>query len=502
MIKNLKTLAIAMLVTGATVTATKAPAAKLNTNAQVLDNISVALTVYSQSPTVKTTRNGKNEKQVAVVSKINTSDIIYQLGQIGGFSVNPKKDKLVLSTTFSNFLVGIPGTTVLVSSNTLTNVPNGEVWYWQDPYGESWAMDLSDGATYTNTFLITNSGGAYGEIFQLSSATSSGTTYFPLPDAQGNGGNYYDSIYTNDVFTATNTFPPGTSTNAINFGPLYGTNLDGTRSLSQTLSYWVVLTPTVSGTNVNVTITQYSPQTEEVFAYADPVVCVMTPKSSGTPASLILVSNWVQWNSGSVKIYDDTGTDLATNDFDELDITSETVYTTGGVEINTTYPETGAPSTQTNLNLNLNGFAKGSATRMNLLLNGKASNALDVLSLSSQSVGNGVGTGYIGGTFTTNFDYPSSTNAADVYIYSYEGSHTNYETNNAYTNYTYNTEITNLTGREGNYIGATFVTNAADTNFPYGQFVQNPTNVLVTGTVTLTYLNSLTESNIIVPVQP
>jgi hypothetical protein len=449
---------------------------------------------------VKTTPNGKHEKQIAVTNKIGTSDLIYQLGQIGGFTVNPKKDKLVLSTTFSNFLVGIPGTTVLVSSNTLTNVPNGEVWYWQDPYGESWAMDLSDGATYTNTFLITNSGGAYGEIFQLSSATSSGTTYFPLPDAQGNGGNYYDSIYTNDVFTATNTFPPGTSTNAINFGPLYGTNLDGTRSLSQTLSYWVVLTPTVSGTNVNVTITQYSPQTEEVFAYADPVVCVMTPKSSGTAATLILVSNWVRWGSGDdIIIYDDTGTDLVTNDFDELNIKSETVYTTGGVEIDTTYPTNGAPSTQTNLNLNLNGFAKGSLNLVNLLLNGKASNALDVLSLSSQSVGNGFGEGYIGGTFVTNASQPSSTNAADVFVYSYEGSTTNYETNGPYTNYTYNTEITSLTGQEGNYIGTNFVTNGIP---PRGQYVYHPTNVLVTGSITLTYLSSLTESNIIVPIQP
>ncbi len=504
-----------IVVAGATVASTSA-LARVNTNMQVLDNISVALKIYSQAPTVKTTHSGNGETIAADVETIATSDIINQLGQVGGFAVNPKTDKLVLSTIYSNMLVGIPGTSVTVSSVTLSNIPNGVLYYWYDA-SEVDQMGFTDFASQTNSFLITNGmnyDGWPGDIFQTSSSTSAGTTIYPLPDAQGNGGNEWDAISSNFLYTSTSYPPPFVSatTNTIDYSGLPSTNLDGSRSLTAqgALSYWVTLVPTVSGTNCNVTITQFSPQTEEIFAQADQHVCVMTPKTGSAASTLYLVDNWLQWNNGGTTIYDETGNDLSAGEFSGLNITTQTAYSTGGLLIYTVYPTNGAPATVTNLNLDPMGFSKGTIKLMNLTLNGKATNADEVQLLSTETVTGG-GTGFIGGTFTTASEYQGSVTPADVYITSISGGVTNYHTNGPFTNFINNTIIESpINGyNEGNYLGTNFVTNVlngtSDTNYPYyayGQYVYNPTNVVYSGTITLNFLSALTASNEIVPIQP
>ncbi|MGD0815527.1 MAG: hypothetical protein ABSA83_18165 [Verrucomicrobiota bacterium] len=516
MINKVKTFAVTVMAAGAALAATSA-LAKVSTNMQVLDNISVALKIYSQAPNVKTTHNGNGETIAAEVGGISTSDIIYQLGQVGGFAVNPKTDKLVLSTIYSNMLVGIPGTSVTVSSVTLTNVPQGTLFYWEDSFGHVGSLNFTDFATVTNSFLITNGVNeeSPGYIFYTSSSTSAGTTVYSLPDAHGNGGYYGDSITSNALFTAmVGSPPPFTSANAIDYAALASTNINGSRALTGqgALSYWVTVVPTVSGTNVNVTITQFSPQTEEILAQADQHICVMTPKTGSADPTLFLVDNWIAWdlNSGGTTIYDETGNDLGANEFSGTNITGQTIYSTGDLLIYTVYPTNGAPATVTNLNLDPMGFSKGTIKLMNLTLNGKATHAENVQLISTETVTAG-GQGFIGGTFTTDPGYPAGPNT-DKYVTSITDGVTNYSTN-FFTNYNSNPEITSVINNnaEGNYLGTNFVTNVLnrtpDTNLfgfdgDYGQYVYNPTNVVYSGTITLNFLSALTASNEIVPVQP
>jgi len=472
MINKLKTFAIAILVTGATVTATRAPAATTSTNTQVLDNISVQLTVYSQGGV-----NSSDKSLAADKTTIKTADIIYQLGQIGGFTVDAKKDKLVLSTTYTNQLVGIPNTTNLISTNTISSIVGGALYYWQDDFGDSYYLDL-DGAfgndNLTNSYAISNN-----VIWTISSSGSTGTTNYAI------GANGYDSITpdTNALFTAGPAGgPPFTGTNFINFSSLPSTNRDGFGNLTATeaLGYWVTVVPTVTAGSTNVTITQYSPVTEELFALGKQHICVMTPGSgTSTPATLTKVDNWVQWDSfgGGTTIYAESGKDLSTNDFSGTNISGQTTYSTADLLVYTTYPAFGAAATVTNLNLDPGGFSKGTAKLMNFTVHGKATNA-EVLQIISSANVTAAGQGYIGGSFVTNASYISSI-VGNV------------------TNYAENTEVySQIQGAEGNFLGTNFVKN---TNAPFGQYVHNPTEVVYSGTVTLTFLSSGPE---IQPVDP
>jgi hypothetical protein len=471
MINKLKTFAIAILVTGATVTSTRAAtASSLNTNTQVLDNISVQLTVYSQGGV-----NSSDKSLAADKTTIKTADIIYQLGQIGGFTVDAKKDKLVLSTTYTNQLAGVAGSSnVVISTVTLTNdagvVKESGMYYWQDPFGDDSYLDLVDGST-TNSYLITN-----GTIY----LTFDGTTHYT--------NHVYDSIGgTNALYTSTSgfTLPFNTSTNYINLNAIPAPALDGFGNFlyPDAFGYFVTVVTTVTGSGAtgttNVTITQYSPGTEEVFAQKSQHVCVMTPKSGSTEPTLTKVDNWVAWdmNGGANTIYAESGKDLSTNDFSGTNITGETTYSTGDLLVYTTYPAFGAAATVTNLNLDPGGFSKGTAKLMNFTVHGKATNA-EVLQIISSANVTASGQGYIGGSFVTNASYISSI-VGNV------------------TNYAYNAGIySQIEGATGNFLGTNFVVN---TNAPFGQYVHNPTEVVYSGTVTLTFLSSGPE---IQPVDP
>jgi hypothetical protein len=487
MINKLTKFAIAILVTSATVTATRAPAATISTNTQVLDNISVLLTVYSQGGV------NSSDKSLAVdKTTIKTPEIIYQLGQIGGFAVDAKKDKLVLSTTYTNILVGQPNTTEVISTVTLNNdagiiASGGSMFFWTDDVGDYIGLDLVD-STSTNSYTITNGFNDFsqnaGEIW----LTYNGVTTYPV------GNSFYAPIdsTTNALYTSTSGSPFDTSTNFINYSALPASSIDGFGNIlypagtfqsgsSGALGYWVTVVPTVTPTATNVTITQYGPVTNELFALNQQHICVMTPKSGTTAPTLTKVDNWVAWdlNAGGTTFYAESGKDLSTNDFSGTNITGETTYGTGDLLVYTTYPTTGAAPTVTNLSLDPAGFSKGTAKLMNLTLHGKATNA-QVFQIISSSTVTAAGEGYIGGFFTTNYQYISSISIGGV------------------TNYTQNTPIESQINDNatGNYLGTNFVVN---TNSPGDQYVQNPTQVAYEGTVTLTFLSSGPE---ILPVDP
>src|ERR1700722_15690226 len=123
MINKIKTLALSLMVAGATVTATRAPAATAYTNVQVLDKVNIALTLYSQGA-LKTTTSGKSESLPAVKTSLTTADIIDQLASVSGLFTAAKSDSLVYSVIYSNFLVGTAGTTITNSTTTLSNTTN------------------------------------------------------------------------------------------------------------------------------------------------------------------------------------------------------------------------------------------------------------------------------------------------------------------------------------------------------------------------------------------
>src|ERR1019366_2210033 len=99
MTNKLKTFAIAMMVTGATVTATRAPAAP-STNMQIVDNISLHLQVFSQGPL-----NSHGTVLPALQKTLLSTDLLKELANVvPGYTYKPG-DKLVYSTIYSNFLV-------------------------------------------------------------------------------------------------------------------------------------------------------------------------------------------------------------------------------------------------------------------------------------------------------------------------------------------------------------------------------------------------------------
>jgi hypothetical protein len=159
--KTLKKFAIAILAAGATVAATRAPAA-VTTNMQVLDNISVQLKVYSQGA-LKT----GDKTLVATATTLTTSDLIQQLLIIGGFPTTTyKSDKLVVSTLYSNVVYGTVATTNGLFTNTISPLNTGTNLYVIDAGADFLAGGTnllpitsglnSGGAGFTNGYIISN----------------------------------------------------------------------------------------------------------------------------------------------------------------------------------------------------------------------------------------------------------------------------------------------------------------------------------------------------------
>jgi hypothetical protein len=437
--KTLKTFAIAILVTGATVTATKA-LATTTTNTQVLENISLALKIYQQGALAST-----DKSLAAGETAFATSDLIRQLAPFAGFTYDTHKtQKLVLSTVYSNFLVGKPGT--ILTNWTITNL------------GASPDVQIVEGGNTTNALSFVTAAETNSYVISNFNVFEINTT----------GTNLITSILNGLILTN------GTVVGTFNTNSILVPN-------ENSLGYWLTIVPTVSATATNVTITQYSPQTNNLFTNANSHVCVLTPKTSSAAASLVEVDHWVsfnQWtdfNGNNFQFYKESGTDLKGNDFSGTNITSQTVYGFGQFTVFTAYPTNGAPAGQTNIIFDwydsdsaLMGFSTGTTKLINLTVDGNSKDKTEFQVIGSQTTGVS-GVGYIGGTLTTN---------------------------NLQTNTFNGVTTTNSTfGSFGNWLGTNYIS-GLDEQIIY---IQDTTDVIAVGTVTISFLSAEPE---IVPAQP
>jgi hypothetical protein len=458
--KTLKTFAIAILATGATVTATRAPAATTTTNTQVLDNISVALKIYQQGD-LKTTPTGKGDSLAAPITTFTTYDLIQQLAPFAGFTA-AKNQKLVLSTVFSNFLVATGAATSTTNVFVIAGGGNGSVDYMYPAGGINVgtnSLDFGSGTT-TNSYYITNS---YGNVYLYQISTVG--TNPPVTS-------YYDNIASIAILT---NFYDGTN---YHYGVATNINTNLVANGYQPFSYWTTI---ALNNSTNVVVTEYTPTTVNLFTNASSHVCVMTPKSSSAAESLIDVDNWVSfgdksdYTGDSFSFYKEMGNDLSGDDFAGTNITSQTVYSYGTFSIFTAWPTNGAPAGQTNIifanrdsDTPLGGFQTSMTKFINLTVNGNSKDkaVFQVIGSGSAAVS---GVGYIGGSLTTNF---------------------------LQTNTTFGVTTTNLTfGSANNWLG----TNHIYQNGGNSIYIQDTTDVLAVGTITMTFLSA---EPVIVPAKP
>jgi hypothetical protein len=463
MINKLKTFTIAMIVAGATVTATRA--ATVTTNQQVLDNISVQLKFYQQGPL-----NSTDKTLAAPTTIFTTSDLIKQLVpfiQRPGFTFS-KSQKLVRSTTYSN-LAFSSGAFSIVSTNSFGYGPGTNAFspYLVTTSGTN-ALSFPSGLV-SNIYLITNS---TVEKIQLQGTNTPITNY-----------NYF-TITNNIIVTNLGTAPSVALTNIATNTIAYS---------YYPLSPWTVISGTGDGSaSETFTVTGYVPVTNVIFTNAGSAICIMNPKSGSTPATLVDVDNWlsfneaVDFNYNNFDFYKETGKSLSGDDFSGTNIATQTSYSYDMFSVFTAWPTNTAPSGQTNIifagydnDTTLNGLGTTTTKLINLTVNGNSKNKAEFQTLASGTV-NVTGVGFINGSFTTNYLQTNTFN------------------NVTSTNYTYGVfqvPSYNYVGGVDNYIG----TNSVTQYLGNAVYIQNTTNVIATGTITETYLSAGPE---IVPMPP
>jgi hypothetical protein len=439
--KTLKTFAMTMLLTGATVTAARA-AATTTTNTQVLHNISIQLKVYSQGALNATT----DKSLAANVTTFTTSDLIQNLAVITSNAFSPgKSDKLVLATTYSNFLVGTPNTSIIDSSVAInTNVALANValvLITNLPPGIANVPGFTNGTNVLPLIGTTNVyayGISNGFVVQVTVVSNTPTAT-----------NFVGTITTNVILTN------GTVAAIINTNSILDLNL------SNSLGYWTEIFPL---TSTNIVIEQLSPQTNMLFTNASSSICVMTPTSATATAALIPVDHWIKLsteanlNGQSIDVYAENGNNLSGSDFSGTNITSQTVYSIQHLNINTVYP-TNTPAGYTNLYLtNSAGFSKEVTQLINLTVKGNAKEKAVFQTIGSDSIAI-AGTGYIQGSWTNS---QTSTNTSSGVIT------TNYQV-----------PLTHL--------GDPMNTNSVKLDFGW---IADPIDVIYEGTVTITYLGA------------
>lgn len=449
-------------------------AKSVTTNTQVLDNINLELKFIKQGALAA------NDKSLAAgITTFTTSDLIQQLADVGDFAYS-KSEKLVLSTVFSNYLVATPGTSQALTNATtnVTSVGGGTNVDYVNSTGTNPFVFVT--ASATNGYLITNN-----QVYEIEMA--------------GNGSLVVTNGYPNTSFDTL----AGSlilSNNGSSYTPVASINTNSDVFLAPMgapLGYWMTIIPQVTGGGsgtTNVIIAEYSPAgVATVFtnnAWVGPKVCVYTPKSGSTAASLIDVSQWVSLfpqtdlNGTNFAAYKETGQDLSGGDFTGDNITGQTIYGFQNFRIFTAYPTNGAPATQTNIIFNgdqelvltnsdtfLLGVGTTTTKLLNLTVGGTAAEKTEVQVIGSEVLPV-IGTGYIGGTYTPNPMQTNTVNGVTVVDASYGGF--------------------------SDYIGATLV--GGGTN-PYNgnSYVEGYSDAMAEGTIIISYLSAGPE---IVPTAP
>lgn len=330
------------MVAGATVTSTRAPAA---TTTNVLENVSVNLTVYSQGAT-----NSAGTKVADVVSTLTTKELIAKLGAVTGsnFGSSPK---LVLSTIYSNIVVKVAP----LVTNSTTNVAVTAI-------GTNALSTIIGGVPIeTNSIETTN-------VIITNGLVSIGT----------NAG----------VPITTNTF-------VVTIG---GTNVS-TNTFTNSSGYEVIISATpTTGVISNFNILTLTGTTSNIFeAISEPTLEVMGG-TTAAPTFTDVAPYLTESQEASYVIYDETGKGLATTNA----LTVTNVSTESDVTVNRYGIKFFTTNGGTNLSIVLRGLVKESL-RVDTLRAKKGTTAAIVEDLfGANSTATVAGYGYMGGTYVTN----------------------------------------------------------------------------------------------------
>jgi hypothetical protein len=344
MIKPLISAALALWTAAATATAATAVT---YTQTNVLQNINLQLTIYQQGAT-----NPNGKKVADQVTSYTTKNLIAALGAATGSNFGAGA-KLVQSTVYSNATIT---TGPAVFSTVLsTNL-----------------------ALATNSFLSIGVLKLYGSFYG-SDSNNAGTL-----------------TISNDTFIS-GELTGGIATNVLSVVT------GGTTNESVTIETNALTTLTPS-TDTNGFVTSVAVLTQMQEAPA-PTKSILTNVSSeiailygGTANTLYPVTNYLSFSTNSAEIVVETGSGLGTtNALTVTNLASQTGFSIQGLTIN--YFTLTGP---TNLILTLQGFVK-QALKVDTLAAKHGTNAAVVEDIfGASSTWNVIGSGYAGGTYTTN----------------------------------------------------------------------------------------------------
>jgi hypothetical protein len=331
MIKRLRPVVLALVAAAVTSVATAA------TETNVLQNISLQLTIYRQGATNATTVKDQ-------VTSYNTKSLIAALGLVTTNNFGPGA-KLVLSSVYSN-LSTVNGSAVYsnIFSTNLT-VPTN---------------DDFNGAVYMRV-----GGGEFG--FLTDTFTIIGN------ELTDNNTGEMNTISDNIVALVLNT----------NEYVIINTNM----------GFKTTLTPSTnsSGQVTNIAVLEQQAPPGSIFTVFTNVSNSIDVLYNGTNNTLYPVTNYLNFTSNSAEIVVETGAGLNTSNAIPA---SQTGFCIRGLNIN----YGGA----TNLVLNLQGFVKQSL-KVDILSAGHGNTPKVVEDIfGAGSTWNVIGSGYAGGTFTTN----------------------------------------------------------------------------------------------------
>jgi hypothetical protein len=505
------------MVAGAMVTAKRAPATAV-TDTQVLENISVALKIYSQGALANSTPTAGYKALDTKITSLTTADLIKQLAPLtGNFFTYSPGDKLVTDTTYG-YLTFVPGTSVTNANALITNTVALAENATLNPV-DGTGGTIINGTNYTDPLPFDTSSGAGATLAVISTNAyiiSNNVVYAISINGAGafTATNYYGKITNSQIYSNYAAGPTAVQVATVNVegtfaGGLY-TNTNSAPNAFNNLGIWTMIVPTVTLLNGGtgsasisnfVTITQYSPSNAITAAHPNglltnataPSVCVYTPAHAGSPVGLVAVSNWVTFGAPySLMFYKESGNHLSGTNFSGANITSQTIYDLATLSIYTVYPGVN-PTGQTNISINVEGFATGSVILKNLEMGGTPTNAEVFQVLAHETVDGVAGSGYIGGDLAP-FGPIGPTGGGPPPPPYVNSTYTNVF--NGVTNILDTIPFTDVAGDNGDYIGTNlFTTNANGTHLML-QFI---TNVLVQGTINLDYFTALGSANAIVP---
>jgi hypothetical protein len=373
MTKTLKSFAIAMLVTGATVTATRAPAAvNTNTFTNVIQTVSFTLTAYSNAVPASSGKTTVAVKPVAITSKsivaALSNDAAF-IPALSNFNFG-KTPQLVLNTVFA-----LSNTTVINSTNV--------------------------GAVFTNSIGTNDNGFLYFTV-----AATNGTNVITITNASSSLTISNNAIGTNggtnvitDLSGATET------TNFVLTNLVTFTNATGLTNATfpTNAGVWTVISTSTNSSGTNINITTYTNVATVTGAFVTNSSGIEIQGGTATAPTFADVSSLLATATGQESVTAETGTALGTSN---AVATSKTTSAYGTYTVSVFNPNSTAAGN--NIVLSLDGLVKA-VKKIDVLHQSKAGTNEVTDTTSTATV---AGFGSIGGIYSTNTNVVSGLSIA------------------------------------------------------------------------------------------